>query len=59
MQIRSLLLVGQYQRHFYSFFSLGFGARLLRPVFANPKAWKVLDLLIGCIMWLIALSLLR
>jgi L-lysine exporter family protein LysE/ArgO len=31
----------------------------LRPVFANTKAWKVLDLLIGCTMWLIALSLLR
>ncbi|RBA39912.1 MULTISPECIES: LysE/ArgO family amino acid transporter [Acinetobacter] len=50
---------GAVSASFLFFFSLGFGARLLRPVFANPKAWKVLDLLIGCIMWLIALSLLR
>ena len=41
------------------FFSLGFGARLLRPVFANPKAWKILDIVIGVVMWLIAISLLR
>ncbi|TFB52847.1 amino acid transporter [Cryobacterium tagatosivorans] len=25
------------------FFSLGFGARLLRPIFARPAAWRVLD----------------
>lgn len=25
------------------FFALGFGARLLRPIFARPAAWRVLD----------------
>lgn len=40
------------------FFALGYGARLLRPVFANPKAWKILDALIGVVMWSIAASLL-
>lgn len=40
------------------FFSLGYGSRLLKPLFSNPKAWKVLDFLIGCMMWSIALSLL-
>lgn len=39
------------------FFSLGYGARLLTPVFENPKAWRVLDGLIALIMWGIALSL--
>jgi L-lysine exporter family protein LysE/ArgO len=39
------------------FFSLGYGARLLTPIFENPKAWKVLDGLIALIMWSIALSL--
>lgn len=29
------------------FFALGFGARLLRPVFARPAAWRVLDILIA------------
>lgn len=40
------------------FYSLGYGAQLLKPLFTNPKAWKVLDVLIGCTMWGIAISLL-
>jgi L-lysine exporter family protein LysE/ArgO len=32
------------------FFALGYGARLLRPVFANPRAWQALDGLIGLTM---------
>lgn len=39
------------------FFALGYGARLLAPVFAGPRAWQVLDLLIGLVMWSIALKL--
>jgi L-lysine exporter family protein LysE/ArgO len=35
---------------FVWFFSLGFGARLLRPVFARPVSWRVLDALIAVIM---------
>lgn len=42
---------------FVFFFTLGYGARILRPLFESPKSWKVLDFLIGCIMWGIALSL--
>lgn len=40
------------------FFGLGYGARLLQPIFAQPISWKVLDVLIGMLMWAIALSLL-
>ncbi|MEY4871322.1 MAG: hypothetical protein RLZZ563_652 [Pseudomonadota bacterium] len=40
------------------FFSvLGFGARLLGPVFARPQAWVVLEALVGCTMWAIAAKL--
>lgn len=39
------------------FYSLGYGARLLEPVFAKPHSWRILDTLIGIIMWFIALSL--
>ena len=39
------------------FTGLGFGARLLQPVFANPKAWQVLDGLIAVVMWAIAATL--
>lgn len=33
---------------------LGFGARYLAPWFARPKAWQVLDGLIGLTMWVLA-----
>ena len=35
---------------FVWFFGLGYGARLLAPIFAKPVAWRVLDLLIAAIM---------
>ena len=37
------------------FAALGFGARLLRPVFARPLAWQVLDGIIGATMATLAL----
>ena len=36
------------------FTSLGYGARLLAPVFARPRAWQVLDALIGVTMLLLS-----
>ncbi len=41
------------------FTALGYGARLLRPVFARPSAWRVLDAVIALVMVAIAVSLLR
>jgi L-lysine exporter family protein LysE/ArgO len=41
------------------FTALGYGARLLAPVFARPRAWQVLDALIGLTMLGIAALLLR
>ena len=43
---------------FVFFFGLAFGARLLRPMFARPGAWRALEVVIGLIMWLIAYDLL-
>lgn len=40
------------------FVALGFGARLLSGLFENPKAWVVLEIIVGCTMWAIAASLL-
>lgn len=42
---------------FVFFFSLGYGASLLAPVFARPRAWQVLDGLVGLTMWAIAAKL--
>lgn len=43
---------------FVFFFSLGFGARLLRPLFTSARAWQVLDVVVGLTMWAIAAKLL-
>lgn len=50
--------IGAVSASFTFFFGLAYGARLLRPIFANPKAWRVLDALIALIMWTIAAKLL-
>ena len=42
---------------FLFFFSLGYGARLLSPMFQQPLAWKVPELFVGFIMLSIAISL--
>lgn len=39
------------------FSGLGFGARLLAPLLARPRAWQVLELLIAATMLLVALKL--
>ena len=44
---------------FVFFFALGYGARMLTPIFKRPLSWKVLDFVIGVIMWSIAISLVR
>ena len=39
------------------FTGLGFGARLLTPLFARPVAWRVLDVLVAGMMWSVAYGL--
>jgi len=40
------------------FYGLGYGASFLVPVFRNPMAWRMLDLIVGVIMWAVATMLL-
>ncbi|WP_304617221.1 LysE/ArgO family amino acid transporter [Paracoccus sp. (in: a-proteobacteria)] len=42
---------------FLFFFALGYGAALLRPVFARPSAWRLLEFVIALVMWGIAAGL--
>jgi L-lysine exporter family protein LysE/ArgO len=51
--------IGACLASFVWFFGLGYGARLLQPVFERPAAWRVLDILIGLVMTAIGVSLLR
>ena len=42
---------------FVWFFSLALGGQWLQPWFRNPATWRLLDFIIGVIMWAIALTL--
>jgi L-lysine exporter family protein LysE/ArgO len=44
---------------FLFFFSLGYGATWLRPIFSKPASWRFLETLITLTMWVIAFNLLR
>ena len=49
--------LGAISASFVFFFSLGYGARVLIPVFKNPRAWQILEFFIGVLMLSIAISL--
>lgn len=49
---------GAMSASFVFFFALGYGAKLLTPIFDRPIAWKVLEFIIGIIMLAIGVSLL-
>ncbi len=46
--------VGALIASFTWFLTLGFGAQLLRPLFAKARTWVVLEVVIGLLMWSIA-----
>ena len=49
--------LGAMSASFAWFFTLGYGARLLQPVFAKPAAWRMLDFGIAIVMAAIGLML--
>ncbi|ACE91557.1 LysE family amino acid efflux protein [Rhizobium phaseoli] len=42
---------------FLFFFSLGYGATWLRPIFSKPSSWRMLETLVAATMWIIAFKL--
>lgn len=50
---------GAVSASFIFFFALGYSARLLKPLFANPKAWNILDAVVGLLMLYLAWHLYR
>lgn len=52
-----LFAIGAVTASFVFFFSLGYGARYLAPFFQSPRSWKILEFVVGVIMWSIAASL--
>ncbi len=57
--LRGWFVAGASSASLLWFSLLGFGARWMAPWFARPKAWQVLDALIGVTMWVLAALLLR
>ena len=43
---------------FSFFYALGYGARILTPIFTKPKAWRIFYFAVALLMWAIALGLL-
>jgi L-lysine exporter family protein LysE/ArgO len=54
---RMAFALGATTASFLFFFSLGYGARLLAPLFAKPGSWRVLDGIVGLTMLSLALGL--
>ena len=50
---------GAVMSSFFFFFSLGYGARMLAPIMTTKRTWQILDIIIGLIMWMLAIGLLR
>lgn len=50
-------VVGATLASFGWFFLLGYGARLLTPLFATPRAWQILDWIVATVMLVIAARL--
>ena len=46
--------IGAATASFIFFFSLGYGAKLMSPILNNPSSWKVIDLVIASMMFVIA-----
>lgn len=56
--LRPIFVAGAVSASFTWFAALGYGARLLVPLFARPMAWRVLDAIVGVTMLSLAVSLL-
>jgi L-lysine exporter family protein LysE/ArgO len=55
--LRPVFVAGAATASFMWFATLGYGARLLRPMFERPASWRVLDALVGAVMLSLAASL--
>lgn len=51
--------LGAISGSFLFFFALGYGARLLAPIFRHAKAWVIVDSIMGIIMLSLAYSLIK
>jgi L-lysine exporter family protein LysE/ArgO len=55
--LRPVFVAGGVAASMVWFTGLGFGARMLAPVFARPRAWRMLDSSIAVVMFTLAVTL--
>ena len=55
--LRPVFVLGAAIASFAWFAALGYGARLLQPIFSRPAAWRILDAGVGVVMLALAISL--
>lgn len=53
-----IFAAGAISASFIFFFALGYGAALLRPIFAKPLTWRIFESAIALLMWFLAAKLL-
>jgi L-lysine exporter family protein LysE/ArgO len=58
LALRPVFVIGAASASFVWFAALGYGARMLVPLFARPAAWRILDAVVGMTMLALAASLL-
>ncbi len=58
LALRPVFVAGAASASLLWFSALGYGARLLTPLFAQPVAWRILDLAVGATMLMLSLGLL-
>ncbi|MGF7156639.1 LysE/ArgO family amino acid transporter [Novosphingobium gossypii] len=56
-ELRPVFVAGAATASISWFAALGYGARILTPIFSRPVAWKVLDAIVGVAMLALAASL--
>jgi L-lysine exporter family protein LysE/ArgO len=49
--------LGAVTSSFVFVFGLGYGAQFLAPVMQKARSWQILDVIIGTVMWLLAIKL--
>jgi L-lysine exporter family protein LysE/ArgO len=57
VDMRPIFVAGAASASFCWFAALGYGARMLQPLFLRPAAWRILDALVGITMLTLAASL--
>lgn len=57
IELRPVFVAGAATASISWFAALGYGARILTPIFSRPVAWKVLDAIVGFVMLALAASL--